>query len=275
MCRQYCILLALAIASANAQYLGHPSPGIPRTRDGKPNLSAPTPRASNGKPDLSGIWQVDPTPFEELARLLPGGLNGLGEGPPSKYFINILADFPLDAAPLQPAAGAAFRKNMENFSKDGPNSRCLPAGVPNYELIPSPYKIVQTPSLVVMLFEADTTFRQIFTDGRRLPVDPQPAWIGYSVGKMGRRHSGVETAGFNDRGWLDVMGHTHSEALRVTERFQRRDFGHMEVQITVDDPKTLTKPVTIKVTQTLHADTDLLEYFCAENEKDAHHMVGK
>src|SRR6266700_3193457 len=166
-----------------AQWLNHSAPGTPRTRDGKPNLTAPAPRAANGKPDLSGIWQVEGSSFAELGRLLPGGVNGLGEDVPSKYFINILADFKPEESPVRPSDVALFRQRAEAFGKDGPITHCLPAGVPGGELLPGPFKIVQTPALTVMLYENNTIFRQVFTDGRKLPDDPQPAWQGYSVGK--------------------------------------------------------------------------------------------
>ncbi len=147
--------------------------------------------------------------------------------------------------------------------------------MPLAEIAPAPYKIVQTPGMTVMLYERDTTFRQVYTDGRELPNDPQPAWLGYSVGKWDGDSLVVETIGLNDRSWLDARGHTHSDALHLTERFQRLDFGHMEVRMTIDDPKTYTKPFTIKLRQRLLPDTDLLESFCVENEKDLIHIEGK
>lgn len=156
---------------------------------------------------------------------------------------------------------------------DFPLTRCMPATPPISDLLPEPFKIIQTPGVLVMLHETDTNFRQIFTDGRELPADPQPSWMGYSVGRWDGDTLVVETTGFNGRGWLDALGHEASESLRLTERFTRRDFGHMDVQLTLDDPNTFTKPVTIKVTQLLVPDTDLLESFCAENERDVVHMA--
>jgi len=147
--------------------------------------------------------------------------------------------------------------------------------MPLEEMSPAPYKIIQTHGMTAMLYERDTTFRQVYTDGRKLPVDPQPTWLGYSVGKWDGDSLVVETVGFNDRSWLDVRGHTHSDALHLTERFHRLDFGHMEVQLTIDDPKTLSRPFTIKLKQRLQPDTDLLEDFCNENEKDLIHYEGK
>ncbi len=270
------ILIAFAAAAplVHAQWLNHRTPGIPRTPDGKPNLSAPTPRAADGKPNLSGLWQTDSAPPEVLERLIPGSTNGAGEEPLSQYFINILSDFKPDEAPIRPDAAASFQQRAKAFSTVSPLSHCLPEGMPLVEMAPAPYKIVQTPGLTFMLYERDTTYRQVYTDGRTLPDDPQPSWLGYSVGKWDGDSLVVSSAGFNDRGWLDARGHAHSEALHLTERFHRLDFGHMEVQLTIDDPKTYTRPFTVVLKQRLIPDSDLLESFCAENEKDAPHVPG-
>jgi len=269
------IALAAAAVCAHGQWLSHPTPGTPRTRDGKPDLSARAPRASNGKPDLSGIWVAEPATREELLRLFPGGENNLGEISPSRYFMNIFSDFKPEDIPMRPAAAAIAQERRAGLAKDIPLTRCLPAGVPLVNVLPAPYKLIQTPASIAMLYEQDTSFRQIFIDGRKLPADLQPAWLGYSVGRWDGDSLVVETAGFNDRTWLDAFGHPHSESMRVTERFHRRDFGHMEVQITVDDPPMYTKPFTIKIAQRLIPDTDLIESFCLENEKDRAHIVGK
>ena len=143
------------------------------------------------------------------------------------------------------------------------------------ETAPGPYKIVQTPALVVMLYERETVFRQIHTDGRKLPSDPQPAWFGYSVGHWDGDTLVVDTAGFNDRGWLDARGHTHSDLLHLTERFHRVDFGHMAIQIMVDDPKTYARSFTVMVNQELLPGSDLIEYFCSENERDLRHFANR
>ena len=269
------ITLVATGACASGQWVNHPTPGTPRTRDGKPDLSARAPRASNGKPDLSGIWLAESATREELLRFFIGGENNIGEIAPSRYFMNILSDFKPADAPLRPAAAAILQERRAGFAKDIPLTRCLPAGVPLVNALPAPYKLIQTPGVIAMLYEQDTSFRQIFVDGRKLPDDPQPSWYGYSVGKWDGDSLVVDTAGFNDRSWLDAFGHPHTEAMRVTERFQRRDFGHMEVQITVDDPTMYTRPFTIKLHQRLLPDTDLIESFCLENEKDRAHMVGK
>ncbi len=271
------ILFTLTAASvcAHAQGLNHSTRGTGKTGDAKPAPTARTPRRQDGHPDLSGVWQSESATREELSRLLPGGANGLGEDPPSKYFLNILSDFRPEDAPLLPAAAASFRERSGSFSEQAPLSHCQPAGVPMAETAPAPYKIVETPGLIVMLYERDTNFRQIYTDGRKLPEDPSPAWLGHSVARWDADTLVVDTAGFNDRGWLDARGHTHSDLLRVTERFHRRDFGHMDVEITLDDPKTYTRPFTIRLNQLLLPETDLIEYFCSENERDLRHFTSK
>ncbi len=275
--RNIWILIALAAAPVcvRAQWLNHRTAGIPRTPDGKPNLSARTPRAADGRPNLSGLWRTDSAPPEMLERLIPGATNGAGEEPLSQYFINILSDFKPEEAPIRPAAADLLLQRTKIFSSESPLSHCLPEGMPLVEMAPAPYKIIQTPGLTLMLYERDTTYRQVYTDGRKLPNDPQPSWLGYSVGKWDGDTLVVDTIGFNDRGWLDARGHTHTEALHLTERFHRLDFGDMEVRLTIDDAQTYTRPFTIKLKQRLLPDSDLLESFCAENEKDAHHTAGK
>jgi hypothetical protein len=274
--RKIWILLALFAAPlSRAQWLNHRSAGIPRTADGKPDLSAKTPRATGGKPDLSGLWETDSAPPALLERLIPGATNGAGEEAPSQYFINIFSDLKPEDEPLRPAAAQAFQQRAQHFTDTSPISHCLPEGIPLIEMAPAPYKIVQTPGVTFMLYERDTTYRQVYTDGRNLPDDPQPSWLGYSVGKWAGDTLVVESIGFNDRGWLDARAHIHSEALRLTERFHRPDFGHLEVRFTVDDPKTYTRPFTVTLKQHLLPDSDLLESYCAENEKDSRHLESK
>ncbi len=270
-------LFALLSTAVDAQWLNYPAPGTPRTRDGKPNLTAPAPRAANGKPDLSGVWHVDPTSMAEMKRLYGddvGALDipGMEADSISKYAINILLDFKPEESPLRPEAAELMRKRAPGSN---PADSCLPLGIPFAFLVSEPDKIVQTPGLIVMMFESADAHRQIYTDGRPLPKDPEPAWLGYSVGKWEGDTLAVETAGFNDRTWLDAMGHPHSEALRVVERYRRRDFGHLDVQVTFDDPKMYTKPFSIKFTQRLLADSDILEFYCNENEKDRVHAAQK
>jgi hypothetical protein len=271
------VLFALLSTSASAQWLNYPAPGTPRTRDGKPSLSAPAPRAPNGKPDLSGTWHVEPTSMTEMKRLYGddvGSLDviGMEADTISKYAINILVDFKPEDSPLRPAAEELTRRRVPGSN---PADSCLPLGIPFAFLVSEPDKIVQTPGLIVMMFESADAHRQIYTDGRPLPKDPEPAWLGYSVGKWEGDTLVVETTGFNDKTWLDAMGHPRSESMRVVERYRRRDFGHMDVQATFDDPKMYTKPFTIKFTKRLLADSDILEFYCAENEKDRAHTSKK
>jgi len=238
--------------------------GAPRTPDGKVDMSGPVPR-TNGKPDLSGIWQVEAEPRR------PGGLFGLGESPNSKYFRDILSDFRPDEQPLTPEGAEVFRQHGQPGVRT-PGLNCLPDGVPHADLLPEPFKIIQTPGVIVMLYEVETTFRQIFTDGRRQLTDPSPSWMGYSVGHWEGDTLVVDTVGFNDLSWLDARGHGHSEEMRVEERFHRRDFGHLELTITITDAKTFTQPITFNVVEELLPDTDLFEHYCLENEHDAAHQ---
>ncbi len=243
--------LSLLAAPSPAQWLDLQTKGIPRNKDGSPDLNAPAPRKPDGTPDLSGIWMV----------------------PGLKYLINIAAD--LKDVPFQPWAAAEYKKRMDNRGKDDPNNFCLPSIIPEKIAVTSPWKIVETPGLTLILYESRTIFRQIFTDGRALPKDPNPTWQGYSVGKWEGDTFVVETTGFNGKGWLDTNGHPVTDALHVIERYRRKDFGHMDVEITIDDPKAYTKPWTIHENPELQPDTELIEYICEENNRDVGHFVGK
>ena len=264
------IALAAAMVSASAQWLNHPSPGTPLTRDGKPNLSAKAPRAGNGKPDLSGVWVIQPPPAGEIERIYGdlGAAVVAGDDPRtfSKYWANILVDFKPGEEPIRPEAAALASKRMQ--TRDSPTSHCLPISLPIRNLTPFPFKIIQAPETIVILYEADGAYRQIHMDGRKLPEDPIPSWMGYSTGRWEGDTLVVDTTGFNDQGWLDSRGHPRSEALRVQERFHRRDFGHMDVQATIEDPNVLTKPVTMKFTEVLIPNTNVMESFCIEGERD-------
>jgi hypothetical protein len=266
------IFLAIMSAPVAAQWLQHPDPATPRTKGGAPNLSAPAPRASSGTPDLSGVWAAEPS--DELKRRLgSGAANPLDADLQfiSRYALNILSDFKPEDEPMRPEAAAIFRTRQETLGKDIPTSHCLPGGVPFSSLI-APFKLVQTPGVVVMLLEDNNPARQIHTDKRTLPADPWPTWMGYSVGRWEHDTLIVDTIGFNDRSWLDAFGHPHGESLHIVERFRRRDFGHMDLLLTIDDPKMYTKPFTVKILYRLLPDTDVLESVCAENEKDRIHL---
>jgi len=248
-----CSLFLLALAPLHGQWLHYPTKNVPRTKDGKPDMSAPVPRTKDGKPDITGIW-------------MPNGL---------KYLINIAADLKPDEVPFQPWALALYQERRANHGRDDPNNRCLPSGMPEKEAVTSPFKIMQFPGEMVILYESRTIFREIFTDGRPLPKDPNPTWQGYSIGRWEGDDFVVETNGLNDKIWMDTNGHPITEAAHITEHFRRKDFGHMDIQITIDDPKAYTKPWTITENPSLLVDTDLLESVCEENNKDARHIVGK
>ena len=250
--------LLLIVVPASGQWLGYPAKNIPRNPDGSPNLSAPSPRTAAGHPDLSGVWQATADPSDTS-----GGIEGIVA---PKYMIDIMRDLK-GTVPFQPWAAQLYQERQANKLRDNPMIKCLPAGVPRLNAYTHPYKIVQTPQLTVMLYESQTMFRQIFTDGRAHPADPEPSWLGYSIGKWDGDTFVVETIGFNDKTWLDGFGHPHSEAMKLTERFRRRDFGHMDVEITIDDPKAYTKPLRYVQPQLLQPDNELIEYICNENAK--------
>ena len=243
--------LSVGATAAHAQWLNYRVPGVPRTADGKVNLTAPVARTPDGKPDLSGTWE--------------------SQG----YFGNLGRDLKPGELLMQPWAEAQVAENQRNLHKNDPMVACMPPGVPRVDLggsrgMPHPMKIVQTPTLVILLYETSTnqTFRQVFLDGRALPKDPQPTWLGYSVGHWEGDTLVVETSGFNGRTWVDTgAGHPQTDAGRVTERFTRRDIGHMDIEITIDDSKAYLKPWTAKIPSNLLPDSDLIETFC-ENEKD-------
>ena len=242
-------LIALC-AALFGQWLNHPTPGIPRTADGKPNLTAAAPRTPDGKPDLSGMWRPEVNP----------------------YRFDVIQDLK-DEGIFRPAAEAIFMKRVVDFRRDDPVTNCLPGG-PS-EMLNGMYRVMQSPTIVALLYEGGTgRYRQVYMDGRKLPKDPNPTWLGYSVGHWEGDTLVVESAGFNDRSWLDRAGHPHSENLRVTEKFRRVDFGHMQFQITFDDPETLIKPLSISLAVNYVPDTDMLENVCNENNRDKVHMVG-
>ena len=256
-------LLGSAVPAV-AQWDKYLAKSVPRTNDGRPNLTAATPRLPNGNPDLSGVWLAEPDPKGSPNRNVES-IQGIVF---PRYFANIAADFKPEDVPIRPEAQKVLTQRLENRGKDSPVAHCKPSGVPAIDTIPLPYKIVQTPTLVLILYEENNVFRQIFLDGHHTVADPEPRWMGYSTGKWEGDTFVVDTTGFNDQSWLDGMGHPHSEALHVTERFRRRDAGHLDVEVTIEDPNTYTKPIVYTQPAALVADEDLLEYFCTENEKD-------
>jgi hypothetical protein len=266
-------VLFLFASGAGAQWLNYKEPGVPRMADGQPNLSARAPRTRDGKPDLSGVWHVQPTSLAEMKRLFGDNVDqiqvpGMEADTISKYAVNIL----LDAKPEENIMRSQAQEILKaRRSMDLPSSACLPIGYPLDALVSEFTKIIQTPRLRIMMIENDSIARQIHLDGRALPPDPLPTWFGYSTAKWDGDTLVVETIGFNDKAWLDLFGHPRSEAMRLTERFRRVDFGHLEATYMFDDQKMYTRPFSFRVTHVLQADSDVLEYICTENEKDHAH----
>jgi hypothetical protein len=249
-----------------AQWVNYRTAGIPRTSDGKPDRNAPAPRAADGKPDFSGIWGWEDN--------RPCPADGCPDQKVGQEFINIGWSLK-GGLPYQPWAAELMKKRSLENSKDDPQSRCLPRGGLRILTDGLFKKIIQTPGLLVILTERDAGYRQVFTDGRPLPEDPNPSWNGYSSGKWEGDTLVVRTAGFRDDLWLDASGSPLTSAAKVTERYRRPNFGSLQIEITVDDPKAYTKPWTIRLNQPLKTDTELLDYICLENERDFRHFVAK
>jgi hypothetical protein len=279
------LLLSLLSIAAQAQWVNYRTPGTPRTPDGKADLRARTPKALDGKPDLSGVWMHEVTTPAEMKRLFGKRIDeaiavdvpGMEIGTQHKYAFDILVDHKSDEGLLRPAAVERLQKNAAAINLNGcpapgdPVFSSAPA-FPLMGLLSEPIKIVQAPQLTMVLYEAGNLHRQIHTDGRELSKEfDLPAFNGYSAGRWEGDTLVVETAGFNDKTPLDAAGHPHSDALHVTERFHRSDFGHLDYEITFDDPKMYTKPFTVKIPHELLADTDIFETY-PENEKDRAHM---
>jgi hypothetical protein len=257
------VLISIVLAvPVSAQWFDYPTKGIPRTPDGKANLTAPAPKTADGKPDLSGVWLGDQ--WSPPGRRPNSSAAGRGAGAPE----------------MLPWAKKVFDERRSTSLRDDPEARCMPQGVPKAATLPYPFEIVNAGNKTLILFEMYSLRRQIFTDGRELPKEfkdyAQPSWMGYSVGEWEGDEFVVTTAGVNDQVWnVDMAGHPHSDALRITERYRRVDFGHMDVQVTIDDPKTYTSQWNMPVMRyTLLPDTDLFEFVCEKNI-DPQHMVGK
>jgi hypothetical protein len=260
------LLIAVTSISTDAQWIRYPTAGVPRTRDGKPNLSAPAPRAVDGKPDFSGVWANDGY----------GGPGQEGTGPtPRTVFFDLSNGLNGAKPPYQPWAEQLYAKRKDDLAKDNPDARCLPLGPLQMMAHPLPKKILQTPGVLVILHERNMEFRQIYTDGRPLPKDPNPSWYGYSSAKWDGDTLVVETIGLRDGLWADFYGSPLTDQAKMTERIRRPNYGTLEVRATIDDPKAYTKPWTVNINQHLALDMDLLEYACLENEKDVPRLVGK
>jgi hypothetical protein len=261
-------IIAAMSASLSAQWPPHRAAGVPMTPDGKPDLTAPAPRTADGKPDFSGNW------IRGDGQLGPAGGGTVGgpapvfsSGPPVTTFRDVGANYK-GGLPLQPWAADLVKARRAENSKENPDAHCLPMGLMQFHNHGQPRKMIQTPGLMVIVYEANYGLRYIFTDGRTLPGgDAQPWWYGYSTGKWDGDTLVVETSGFRDGGWLDIIGNPLTDAAKLTERFRRPNFGTLEIDVTIDDPKAYTKPWTVRVNQRIMLDSELLEFICLENQK--------
>ncbi len=270
--------------SLAAQWIRSPATGVPRKADGSVNMAAPTPRLADGKPDFSGIW----TTAEPNRRT--GGLSGPSNqaaagaapivddkpGDPkaitgSRQMSNIGVDLP-GGLPYQPWLVPIVKERTANNAIGDPHIRCLPDNFLRAYGLPHLLKFVHTPGLLVVLNEMNAGYRQVFTDARPLPDNPNPSWQGYSSAKWSGDTLVVDTIGLRDDTWIDWSGSVLTEAAKVREQIRRPDFGHLEIQVTVDDPKAYTKPWTVTLKQRIVVDTELIDEICLENEKSLQHM---
>jgi hypothetical protein len=257
------IISVFASPALVAQWDPRLTPGVPLNAKGEPDLNGPIPRTADGKPDLSGVWQG-------------GGNAGAAQaaaeapaGPPVAGFRDVAQNIK-EGLPLTPAGAALLKERRDNNSKDNPEAHCLPMGIVQFHTQGAPRKFVQTPGVLVIMYEASSGLRQIFTDGRALPNnDPQPWWYGYSVGKWDGDTLVVETTGLRDGGWLDIFGSPLTDAGKITERFRRVSYGRMEIDITIEDSKVYTRPWTVRVNQRIMPDQQLIEFICLENQRFA------
>jgi hypothetical protein len=247
-------LLGAPVAALEAQWIKTPPLKIPRTASGEPDLKAPTPRRADGKPDLTGAWSPDD----------------------NRYARDIAVGRKPEDIPLQPWAQALFDQRKDgSHSREDPDAHCLPQGVPKIDSLAYPWKVIETPNSMVIIYETFTYWRQIFTDGREMDPDANPTWMGYSTGKWEGDDFVVDTRGFNGKAWLDQLGRPTTVRLHVIERFRRVDYGHLMVDITIDDPGAYTRPFTVTQEMHLRPGWEPLEFICNENNKDVEHLPGR
>jgi hypothetical protein len=257
-------LVAVSAGAASAQWLDYPTPGIPRGKDGKVNLKAPVPKDAAGKPDMSGLWQKVASPWAPPPNDATQGFGSMSAFmPPGAPESEIL---------MKPEAAALYKKRADAWGAGRPSEFCLPHTVPDQMFITRPLRMIQTKYFTAMLWEELNNFRMIYTDGRPHPKDMSPSWFGYSIGKWDGDAFVVDTRGFNDKSWLDDAGHPHTEQMHTIETFRRPDFGHMKVEIAIDDPGAYEKAMKFYVNFQFLADSDLVEEIC-ENERDRAHIA--
>ena len=262
--RWLALLLTTPLA---AQWIHVPTKGVPRNADGSPRLTAPAPKTADGKPDFSGMW----VPREELTCDAKERGVQCTELPLTPQLINIAASLK-GGLPYQPWAADVVKKRQARLGVDDPHTFCMPPNYPRAWAFPESEKIVQAPGLLVVMHEFNASYRQIFFDGRGFPDDMTPAWSGYSVGHWEGDTLVVESRGFRDDQWLDTTGNPMTDAARVTERIHRPNFGNLDVEVTVDDPKAYTKPWTVNMHQKILLDTEMIDFMCQDNNKDIAHM---
>ena len=276
-------LVVLASTHLSAQWVKYPTAGVPRKADGKPDMSAPAPRLADGKPDFSGIWTTGEPNMPRAGGLSspkeaaspkqnpadnPGDQSNIRA---SRQMSNIGVDLP-GGLPYQPWLVPIVKQRTDNLAKDDPHIKCLPDNFLRAYGMPHLLKFVHTPNLLVMLNELNAGYRQVFTDARPLPKDPNPSLQGYSSAKWSGDTLVIDTIGVADDTWIDWNGSVLTEAAKVREQIRRPDFGHLEIQATVDDPKAYTKPWTVTLTQRIVVDTELIDEICLENEQSLKHM---
>lgn len=261
------LMLFIIASPTRAQWEQMPDKAVPRMADGEPNLAAPAPRTDTGTPDLSGVWLPDASLLPEEAgfEMVEGNL------PLPLHLIDVMGALEPGVTEMKPWAAKLYEERLASRGIADPIAYCKPWGVTLHAANILPYKIVQTPELVIILNEQDTVFRQIFLDGRKPVEDPVPRWLGYSTGHWEDDELVVETTGFTDQTWLDASGHPHTESMHLIQRFRRLDAGHLEIETTVNDPDAYTKPFTYTISATITANDDLLEFFCTDNEISSEH----
>jgi hypothetical protein len=281
------LVILMASAPLAAQWVKYPTPGVPRKADGSVNMSAPTPRMADGKPDFSGIWttaepnirtgaelsspQQEFSPRDPQQRTEAQGPGEASSVTGSRQMADIGVDLP-GGLPYQPWLVPIVKERTANLAKDDPHIQCLPDNFIRAYGLPHLLKFVHTPNLLVVLNEMNAGYRQVFTDGRPLPKDPTPTWQGYSSAKWSGDTLVIDTVGLRDDTWIDWHGSVVTEAAKVREEIRRPDFGHLEVRISVDDPKAYTKPWTVLLKQRIVVDAELIDEICLENERSLTHM---
>ena len=264
------VLIAIVSVPAVSigQWLRYPTADVPRKTDGTPNLTASAPRLPDGKPDFSGLWHVAVRNPCNAALNRFSGCTEIGGSPLAR---DLGVNLP-GGLPYQPWAAEIVKQRAADDNRDDPHVRCLPDNPPRHWGLPHLNKIVHTPKLLVVLYEVNAMYRQVFTDGRPLPDDPTPGWNGYPTARWESDTLVVQTIGFRDSLWIDMHGSPMSDAAKMTERLNRPNYGTLEVEITVDDPKVYTRPWTVRMDQVIELDTDLIDEFCLENEKSYERM---